>query len=125
VPEIPDSPDVTSTAMPLAESTDRLFVLNPRFLIPNEDDPRKPIYPPDVVEAQQADSAAILLIAHFEETLQQLRSITVGDTAVQLVLAENLTSDITSKINTAEIEHAENVMQQGTCSQWLLSGSDQ
>lgn len=51
---------------------------------------------------QQTDSAAILLVAHFEETLQQLRSITVGDTAVQLVLAEDLTSDVTSRFNTEE-----------------------
>lgn len=54
---------------------------------------------------QQADSAAILLVAHFEETMQQLRSITTGDdsgTPVHLVLAENLTSDITSRLKTDE-----------------------
>lgn len=28
-----------------------VFVLNPRFLIPREDNPHEPIYPPDVVEA--------------------------------------------------------------------------
>jgi len=54
---------------------------------------------------QQTDSAAILLVAHFEETLQQLRSITAGDNAdtpVQLVLAENFTSEITSRLKTDE-----------------------
>ena len=53
----------------------------------------------------QTDSAAILLVAHFKETLQQLRAIAAGDnsgTPVQLVLAENLTSDITSRLNTDE-----------------------
>ena len=51
---------------------------------------------------QQTDSATILLVAHFEETLQQLRTITADHQPVHLVLAENLTSDITSRINTDE-----------------------
>ena len=54
---------------------------------------------------QQTDSTAILLVAHFEETLQQLRTITAGDNAdtpVQLMLAENLASDIAARLNTDE-----------------------
>ncbi len=54
---------------------------------------------------QRADSAAILLVAHFEETLAQLRSNTVGDntdTPVQLILAEDLKSDIAARLNTEE-----------------------
>ena len=50
---------------------------------------------------QKSDSAAILLVAHFEETLQQLRSITAGDNAekpVQLILAEDIKSD-TARLN--------------------------
>jgi hypothetical protein len=50
---------------------------------------------------QKSDSVAVLLVAHFEETLQQLRSITAGDnteTPVQLILAEDLESD-TARLN--------------------------
>lgn len=53
---------------------------------------------------QSSDSAAILLVAHFEETLQQLRSM-IADyhtaTSVQLILAEDLESD-TARLNPEE-----------------------
>jgi len=34
----------------LPDKDGAIFVLNPRFLIPNDEDERKPIFPPDVVE---------------------------------------------------------------------------
>ncbi len=52
---------------------------------------------------QKTDSATILLVAHFEETLQQLRSITAeyAEKPVQLILAEDLKSD-TARLNPEE-----------------------
>ncbi len=54
---------------------------------------------------QHTDSAVIVLVAHFEETLQQVRSINAGhntDTPVSLILAEDLTSNFASKLNTEQ-----------------------
>ncbi|MGB4739592.1 MAG: hypothetical protein WBH50_15460 [Fuerstiella sp.] len=51
------------------------------------------------------DSAVILLIAHFEDTYEQLTTITdgySGDVPVQAVLAGNLSSDIAARLSIDE-----------------------
>lgn len=50
---------------------------------------------------ESTDSAVILLIAHFEDTLEQLATIAdadSGDVPVQATLAENLSTDIATRL---------------------------
>ncbi|MBL4886583.1 MAG: hypothetical protein JKY95_18915 [Planctomycetaceae bacterium] len=61
----------------------------------------------EVKSRLNSDSVAILLIAHFTDTMEQINNIAAeieGDIPVVSVLAENLSVDIASKLNVDETE---------------------